>query len=549
MDTPRHTAPAALVTFARIAVLATALLGAGCGNEERLRPNGNPNQKGYIAGAAFLAGDVEHTTQIKVEFFIAGTDQKVSTTFPNEEGRFVSDALDGGNYDVTASAEIQGYFPARIENIAVVPGRTTEVGIIDVTDSSRPQFENLAPAPSSLLPERRPVISGEFRSVGSGFMLSSFGLQVNGHTVTVSDGLDVVEIDPLHHGRFRYQPDTNLEPGQVDVRVNISNRAPGTTAVRTWSFRILEGIARRVPSEYAALYLAVGAANDGDTVLVAPGRHEVAGLEIKKDLVILGEGGREVTTLDAGLSARHLYVIGANRRVIIQGFTFVGGRGHHTEPGGAIRCDEADLLLGDCAFTGNESVDRGGALALYDSNAEVRDCVFTGNHAYRGGAIAMFDRGSPRVHNCVFSRNSVTQGLGGAMLVELATPDVHHNVFYRNDAGAGDGGAIMVDFRGDRTVLRTWSNIFVENRAGPNNHTIALNQCDLESSCDGFYGNTGNNTGGSGANITLEDMKDLLPGADPGFCNATGEDFRLEPDSPFLGDACGRGAFPPGCGR
>jgi len=528
-------------------VLGVALLASGCGEETPVNPD-IPLGKGYIAGKAFVDGAPERTSGILIKIFPAETNDVVSTTFPNDDGDFVSDALDGGRYDITASVADDGYVQASVQNIVVVAGNTTRLrSSIIVPDTSTIRFTDVKPAQSAALVGRRPEISGEFSSGGSGFKIETFVLRIN---EVIQDGVQV-EVDPeqpRRFGSFRYTPPLNLLPGVVTVGASMSNRA-GTFTRYDWSFSILDGISRRVPGVYSSVDAAVGDANDGDTILVAPGTYDVLDVVVNEDLHFLAEGGRDVTTLRSSLDARHFYVFGQNRTVRIEGFTLTGGFPRPPEQGGSIFCDEAHLTIESCHFDDNQSGDRGGALAIHDAEAVIRDCIFTDNRAYRGGAIAIFDQAAPEVEHCLFSDNTATNGLGGAIQVEFARPNIHHNTFYRNDVGNGKGSAIMIDFGAGRSDVRSHSNLFVENLAAANGGgTIHFNESELSSICDGFFNNVGGSISGRGSSPIEVDLLDLPPEDDPRFCDLAGGDVRLQPDSPFLTGPCERGAFPPGCG-
>lgn len=531
-----HNAPRPLLIPALFGSL-LLLLAVSCGDDGPTNPNGD-GDKGYIAGVAYIL-EPEHTTQIKIEIFDAENEEKVSTVFPDDEGRFVSDPLDQGTYDVTASIELPGYFPGRMNNVVVVPNDTTAIQIA-VQDTSRVQFSNLLPEQNSQHVERRPAISGEFRSAGAGYRLNSFELLMNGVEV---EGVDITELDPDHHATFTYIPPSNLRPGWVELRLSVFTQA-NNQSVASWRFYILEGIARRVPGEYPTVQSALLACNDGDTVLVAPGTHDANQITIFTDVVILSEEGPEATTLRAS-DDRHFRIPGLDRRVTIKGFTLTGGRTSQAQAGGSILIDQADVLIEDCIFTDNWSGDRGGAIAIFDSYARIHDCSFIANRGYRGGAIAIYDRASPQISNCVFIRNLGTNGLGGAIFVRAAAATVINNTFYRNDAA--QGSAIYLDFDPVPAFVTTDSNIFAENRADSGGGTIVFNSSQLSSSCDGFHRNVGLLIDGIGGAPEVNRMLDLPPDADPMFCDSGAEDLHLEPGSPFNDSECQRGAYPPGC--
>jgi hypothetical protein len=577
----RRCTPVATIALVAVLALLLPLLLPGCGDDDPVQPIVNPDTPGQIRGYIFLAGDPSRTTQITVEIFDQVTEEKVSTVFPNDTGLFISDQIPPGNYYLTASVELPGYFPERVNNIHVLPGQITDVSTfqnpLEVKDISRVLFENLTPTPGTpqtptLLVDRRPVISGDFRSEGSGFKIETFVLQLRRvpfEYERITGGLEVEEIEERRLGQFRWQSFANMEPGQYEAKVSISNRA-GTFTEKSWAFEILEGVVRKVVSpgqtpsgelEFARIQDAVSISNDGDSVLVAPGVHDALAVVLVKDLVILSEEGRDATTLDAR-GIQHFLVIDPQRRgvrVSIEGFTLTGGSTPPGRAGGSIKCENAFLKIQDCAFVSNNSGDRGGALALFRTETQILDCVFIANHSDKhGGAIAIFDRAIPEITRCLFIRNSATgvgeeRALAGAILASgPCEPYIHHNTFFRNSAGPdGSGGAMYLDFDPNvgSPIVSSQANLYLENVAGQSGATIFVNRSFLDSECDGFHANVGGRIGLAGSTPRQTNLLVLPSEADPRYCDPSGEDLHFQLDSPFFLDECEeRGAFPPGCG-
>ncbi len=532
--------------LAALALAAIAAVVTSCGDDE-LTPGPNGEGQGVIAGHAFPQGDPARAPEIKVEIFRHSDNEKVSTVFPDGQGRFESQPIDDGNHYLIASLDVDGYLPARIDNIAVVPDRTTEVGTIDVPDTSRVRFENLTPVDLSLVVERRPVISGDLLSQGAGFKLNTFFLELDGERIT--SGLLVNEIEERYEAEFAYSPPLNLNPGVYEVRAGVTNYA-GLLNDKIWRFRILEGVTRRVPAQYPTVQDAVFDANDGDTILVDDGSHEAQSIRIEEDLVFLSEGGQGKTTFTAS-SDRHFHVDGAGRQVLFRGFTFTGGVVGTDQPGGSILCEDALLTIEDCTFSQNQA-DRGGALAFFASSSTMRRCAFVGNRAKDGGAIGIYDGGSPLVSHCTFIRNVAvglaSGGLGGAVFVRAASASIRNSAFLRNDVQDGLGGAVMADSDPTPANVMSEANLYIENRGRTTSGTLHFHQSFVSSRCDGFYGNQGAGPiDGDGGSPEMEDLLEVPPSEDPGFCNLPAEDVHLKEDSPFVSKMCQRGPYPPGC--
>jgi hypothetical protein len=335
----------------------------------------------------------------------------------------------------------------------------------------------------------------------------------------------------------------------VQVRAGITNQA-GHLNIHVWAFRILDGIARRVPQDYATIREAVNACNDGDTVLVAPGSHVVDNVFVNKDLSFISEDGQETTTLTAS-DSRHFHLSGNERQVVIKGFTFTGGRALGQEPGGAIFCEDLLITMEDCTFTDNESPTfRGGAIALYNSNSRIRRCTFIDNFAPNGGAVVVYDRSSPELSHCIFIRNTAI-GSGAAVFVKGASVLVRNSGFLKNSLQSGGGAAIFADFDPGPGLVFSEENLYVQNSCAQSSAILEFNGTgsSVSSNCDGFYDNHGlliDGTGGSSQTVNLL----LIPAEDdPGFCNLPAEDLHLMKSSPFITGTCERGPYPPGCNR
>lgn len=193
-----------------------------------------------------------------------------------------------------------------------------------------------------------------------------------------------------------------------------------------------------------------------------------------------------------------------------------------------------------CDFLDNSAASAG-ALRLHQDDAAV-DCLFLGNRASgSGGAILVSDEleDGTLMMRCVFARN--VAGSGGA----VALVDGANGVFIRCTfvANSARDGAHVFGV-GPSVVASMWLSIlaFSDGPAGGGNLIVPST-----SRCNDVYGNVP----GDGVFSVLATQNGGFA-ADPRFCDAGTDDYRLAADSPCLPPgptACGLvGALDVGCG-
>ena len=167
---------------------------------------------------------------------------------------------------------------------------------------------------------------------------------------------------------------------------------------------------------------AIANAEDGDTILfdLRTGMNEIrleSAIEIaknrfsRKGLAIGGDNGGRCVKISGGGKVQ-LFVVGRGNKVFADGINFADGK---ALSGGAI-CNEGELTVRNCAFTGNCSSSWGGAIANMKAAAfYAENCDFVGNKCGAwGGAVASHTTPVSIVLNCRFSGNAC-EAWGGAV--------------------------------------------------------------------------------------------------------------------------------------
>jgi predicted outer membrane repeat protein len=216
------------------------------------------------------------------------------------------------------------------------------------------------------------------------------------------------------------------------------------------------GMTIHVPGDHPTIQEGLDAASNGDTVLVAPDTYSGPGnVNLSfggKDIVLVSEGGPDVTTIFIGTQNRAvLFTKGETQAAFVGGFTMMSGE-LVVGSGGAILCSASSPTIGDCIFFQNFVADNGGAIFCTDGASPfIDDCEFTQNTANfegsgRGGAIFISEGSVAVVEGCQFYGNyggdaggAIGMGSGGSLTVRDCT-------FWNNGAGSneryGVGGAI-----------------------------------------------------------------------------------------------------------
>jgi predicted outer membrane repeat protein len=292
-----------------------------------------------------------------------------------------------------------------------------------------------------------------------------------------------------------------------------------------------------VPAGQPTIQGAIDAAQNGDTIVVAPGVYNEALDTLSKSIQLRSAAGPTRTVLDGiGLNTSILVCSshGPLGLVVIEGFTFTRGEGSLTGGGGRyggaiatsynghpmiIDCVFVDNMLNapapsnggaiaggpltaiDCTFVNNGF----GSVALSSGLSTLRRCIFR-NNPHRAAFIGAC---SPTFDDCVFEDNSCDTDDGGAVAVIPVdfsiSPTFIGCTFRRNRAGTPenprDGGAIHIAVYG--SVMLTLSHCtFNSNTASEGGAVFNLGGHGRATDCN-FQRNVAN-IGGALANLDYQ---------------------------------------------
>src|SRR5215467_1681183 len=183
-----------------------------------------------------------------------------------------------------------------------------------------------------------------------------------------------------------------------------------------------------VPANQPTIQAAINAANNGDTVLVAPGTYVEKINFGGKAVTLTSSGGPSVTTIDGGAQGSVVtFSTGEGLTSVLNGFTVRNGFRNGLSGGGIYIASASPTITGN---------------------------IITGNHAAVGCGIYVYG-GSPLIQNNAITANNQTGagdgGEGGGGIVVSGTsstpsnPQIIGNTITNNSVAAGgDGGGISV---------------------------------------------------------------------------------------------------------
>jgi len=206
-----------------------------------------------------------------------------------------------------------------------------------------------------------------------------------------------------------------------------------------------------VPEDYETIQAAIDESEDGNIVLVQPGRYvenlDFEGKEITVGSLFLVSGNDdfiERTIIDGDSSGN--VVIFENEEsedAEIIGFTITNGYNEH---GGGIYCETSNPSITSCNITFNSAYFLGGGIHCLSSSPTITNCTINNNSAYQGGGIECQGNSNPTIYLCTISGNeteergdnSYSNG-GGIACYDGASPRISNCLISGNIAKIGGG--------------------------------------------------------------------------------------------------------------
>ena len=227
-----------------------------------------------------------------------------------------------------------------------------------------------------------------------------------------------------------------------------------------------------VPANQPTIQAAINAANNGDTILVAPGTY-IENLNFKgKAITVTSSGGAAVTIVDGNAQGPvATFITSEASNSVLNGFTLRNGVPSNSFPiffeGGGIAIYHASPTITNNVITGNVAV-CGVGIETEGGSPVIRGNTITGNNqgggdgGCGGGGIEVLG-GAPQIIGNTITNNSLPGGgFGGGIEVNGGSPTIQNNYIAGNSV-FNSGGAINIVNGGSSVVVQ---NIIVNNSAG-----------------------------------------------------------------------------------
>lgn len=282
-------------------------------------------------------------------------------------------------------------------------------------------------------------------------------------------------------------PDSGTSTGPADINditLTVTDITPG---VHNCELIISDPCATNGPQKvlvtlYAAdgnsgtIQAAIDAAQDGDTIVIAPGVYLGNGncdIDFKGKAITVSSTdpnnpdivASTIVVCQGSEAEKHRgFYFHSNETAdsVLDGFTITGG---YEISGGAIYCNNSSPTIRNCVLVDN-SADIGGGMRNVNSNPIVVNCIFKGNSAvnWGGGMTNRNCTSSLKVTNCTFTDNMANWG--GGMRNYNANPTVINCIFTGNIAQNWGGGMDNIDESNPAIINCTFNNNSAVNQAG-----------------------------------------------------------------------------------
>ncbi len=229
-----------------------------------------------------------------------------------------------------------------------------------------------------------------------------------------------------------------------------------------------------VPGDYPTIQAAIDAAPDGSTVQVAAGTYQeqLTFAAITRSLVVRGNPDDPASVVVNGAVGPRstVHVVDTGASVVIEGFTFTGGKGFDGYGGGLFFAN-SQAVVRHVVLTGNHAPLDGGGAFILSAGGLFEDVTFQNNSAGRfgGGILVLGSNGVPSTtvfDRCRFLDNEAGtddrgNGWGGGMYVSDSSPTFVGCLIEGNLSRFAAGGVCVLGHRNAAPSLATFRDTLI----------------------------------------------------------------------------------------
>ena len=207
--------------------------------------------------------------------------------------------------------------------------------------------------------------------------------------------------------------------------------------------------------DFSTIQAGIDAANDADTVRVAPGEYVIIEpIAFRgKAITVMSEAGpdRTIIRMDTPIDPeRGSVVIFENNETVasvLDGFTITGGTGSTLEDspwGGGILFNASSGTVKNCAIVQNRVEDSGGGVfCAYQCSLILIDCIIAENSAGNSaGGVFAWEGASVTLTNCLIRDNSARVSTGGMFCMWNSSGTMTDCIITGNTAETDSGGGV-----------------------------------------------------------------------------------------------------------